>query len=137
MSQISSDIITQPVLTEKDLVLRKLRRRDDYQKAVSGLERISEARAVRCVRFPHGILLFLIADDSPESGWFCVLDRRTGVFYSVDFETCQAGFRITDYETLYAQYRLWRLAQRPWVLRQLSKRRTPLIGFTFAGSVAN
>jgi hypothetical protein len=52
---------------------------------------------------------------------FCVLERQTGVFYSVDFETCQAGFRIAAYETLYAQYRLWRLAQRPWTLKKLSK----------------
>jgi hypothetical protein len=78
---------------------------------------------VRWVQFPQGILLFLIADDSPQSGWFCVFDRKTGVFYSVDFETCQAGFRIADYEALYGEYRLWRLAQRPWVLKKLSKRR--------------
>jgi hypothetical protein len=110
--------------------LRKLRRRNDHQKAVPGFERVSEAYAVRWVQFPRGILLFLIADNSPES----VLDRRIGVFYSLDFETCRAGFRIADYETLYAQYQLWRLAQRPWVLKKRSK---PLRFESFAGSVAN
>jgi hypothetical protein len=116
---ISSDIIAKPVLTLEDLGLHK---HDDYQKAVTGLEDLWEAHAVRWVQFPCGILLFLIGDDSPESGWLFVFDRKIGVFYSVDFETYPAGFRLADYDTLYSQHRLWRLAQRPWVLKKLSAR---------------
>ena len=45
----------------------------------------SEAQIVRWVQFPAGALFFTLVPGDPESGAVYVFDRKTGVFYLIEF----------------------------------------------------
>jgi hypothetical protein len=51
----------------------------------------AEAEVVGWIEFPHSLLLFLLVPGDPESGAGYILDRKTGTWYSVDFDDEQYG----------------------------------------------
>src|ERR1035438_6594539 len=72
-----------PLLTLGELGLE---RRATVEEAGNGLARIAEAQVVRWVQFPAGALFFTLGSGYPESGALYVLDRKSGVFYWLDFD---------------------------------------------------
>ena len=61
-----------------------LNRNATAQELVLEFARFAEAQVLRWIQFPRGVLLFLGVPGDESSGWFYVLDRRRGTFYSVD-----------------------------------------------------
>jgi hypothetical protein len=68
-----------------------LERRATVEEAGNGLLRIAEAHVVRWVQFPAGVLFFTLVSGDPESGALYVLDRKTGVFYWLNFDDRKWG----------------------------------------------
>ena len=81
----------------------------------------SEAQIIRWVQFPAGALFFTLVPGDPESGGIFIFDRKSGVFYSIDFDDEKwGGYSLDDYTTLDRNYGLSSLAQRPWLLQRFS-----------------
>ena len=108
-----------PLLTMQELGLD---RRATVEEAGNGLALVSEAQIVRWVQFPAGVLFFTLVPGDPESGGLYVLDRKTGVFYWLNFDDQKwGGYSLEDYSALVRQHKLTALAQRPSLLeRQVS-----------------
>src|SRR5579864_8739256 len=103
-----------PLLTLGELGLEW---RATVEEAGNGLARIAEAQVVRWVQFPAGVLFFTLVSGDPESGALYVLDRKTGVFYWLNFEDQKwGGYSVEDYRALVRQHKLTALAQRPSLL---------------------
>ena len=103
-----------PILTLKDLGFEGTVGLDH---ASRGLAERSEAQIVRWVQFPAGALFFVLVPGDPQSGALYVFDRRSGVFYFVDFNDQNwGGYSLAEYEVLERTYRISRFAQRPWLL---------------------
>lgn len=80
----------------------------------------SEAQIVRWVQFPAGALFFTLVPGDPESGAVYVFDRKTGIFYWIEFNGQKCGGQsLAEYETLERSCGLTQLAQQPWRLKQL------------------
>ncbi len=109
-----------PILTLTDFGLDN--RTTNIEQAAKALELQAEAPIVRWVQFPKGALFFTMHD--PQSGFLYVFDRKSGTFYSIEFEDNNfGGYTIEQYEQLVEQYRLKRLAACPWLLTRGPKRR--------------
>jgi hypothetical protein len=105
------------VLTLDDLGLGQ---RSDLDRASRLLAERSEAQIARWVQFPAGALLFMLVPGDPESGAVYVFDRKTGIFYLIDFNDQKwGGHSLTEYETLERTCGLTLLAQQPWLLKRL------------------
>ncbi len=105
-----------PLLTLEDLGLD---RRVTVQEASIGLARAAEAEIIRWVQFPAGVLFFTLVSGDPESGALYVFDRKTGVFYWLNFEDRKwGGYSVDDYRALVRQHKLTALAQRPALLER-------------------
>lgn len=105
------------VLTLDDLGLR---RRSDLDQASRMLAERSEAQIVRWVQFPAGALFFMLVPGDPESGAVYVFDRKTGIFYLIDFHDQKwGGHSLAEYETLEHTCGLTLLAQQPSLLKRL------------------
>jgi hypothetical protein len=93
--------------------------------AVFAFARYAEARIAKWVQFPKGVLLFLMVPGDPESGWFYLLDRAKGKFYSLDLtgDRRWGGYREDEFEELSRTAGLVRLAERPRELRWLARSR--------------
>src|SRR5215469_1438423 len=72
------------------------------QTAIAVLTKITEyVEIVRWIELPPSVLLFLLIPGDPESGAVCVLDRKNGTWYSVDFEDEQfGGCSLAQFENL-------------------------------------
>ncbi len=84
----------------------------------------AEARIVRWLQFPKGVLLFLMVPGDLESGWFYLLDRSRWTFYKLDIcgDGRWGGYRQDEFEPLAHSLGLKRLAERPRsVARLLTK----------------
>ena len=116
--QIPPALTASPLLTLKDLGLDCNVGLDE---ASRGLAERSEAQIVRWVQFPAGALFFTLVPEDAESGAVYVFDRRTGVFYLLDFHDQKwGGYSLAEYETLERRFSLTVLAQQPWLLKRLS-----------------
>ena len=105
-----------PLLTLEELGLD---RRVTVEEASRGLAQAAEAEIVRWVQFPAGVLFFTLVSGDPESGALYVFDRKTGVFYWINFEDRKwGGYSIEDYRVLVRQHKLTALAQRPALLER-------------------
>lgn len=105
-----------PLLTLEELGLD---RRVTVEEASRGLAQAAEAEIVRWVQFPAGVLFFTLVSGDPESGALYVFDRKTGVFYWINFEDQKwGGYSIEDYRVLVRQHKLTALAQRPALLER-------------------
>ena len=64
--------------------------------------------------FLQSVLLFLLAPGDPESGAVYVLDRKTGTWYSVDFDDKQyGGYSVSHLEEPLKDFRFLDLVERP------------------------
>ena len=105
-----------PLLTLGELGLE---RRATAEEAGNGLARIAEAQVVRWVQFPAGVLFFTLVSGDPESGALYVLDRKTGVFYWLNFDDRKwGGYSLADYSALLRMHKLTTLARRPRLLER-------------------
>ena len=105
-----------PLLTLEELGLD---RRATVEEASQGLAHAAEAQIVHWVQFPHGVLFFTLVSGDPESGALYVFDRKTGVFYWLDFDDRKwGGYSLEDYRALVRQHKLTALAQRPALLER-------------------
>jgi hypothetical protein len=110
-----------PILTLEDLGLD---RKAGLDEASRGLAELSESQIVRWVQFPAGALFFTLVPGDPESGGLYVFDRRSGIFYWLNFDDQKwGGYSLADYEELNRTYGLSMLAQRPGLLRKLRARK--------------
>src|SRR5438270_555032 len=107
-------LYAKPILSLADLGLES---RVGLDQASRGLAECSEAQIVRWVQFPTGVLFFTLVPGDPESGEIFIFDRKSGVFYSIDFDDKKwGGYSLDEYKTLDRDYDLCGLAQRPWLL---------------------
>ena len=105
-----------PLLTLEELGLD---RRVTVEEASRGLAQAAEAEIVRWVQFPAGVLFFTLVSGDPESGALYVFDRKSGVFYWLNFDDRKwGGYSIEDYLVLVRQHKLTALAQRPALLER-------------------
>ena len=115
--QVPAALTASPLLTLKDLGLD---RNVGLDEASRGLAERSEAQIVRWVQFPAGALFFTLVPEDAESGAVYVFDRRTGVFYLLDFHDQKwGGYSLAEYETLERRFGLTVFAQQPWLLKRL------------------
>jgi hypothetical protein len=99
-----------------------LERRATVEEAGNGLARIAEAQIIRWVQFPAGVLFFVGVSGDPESGALYILDRKTGVFYWLDFNDRKfGGYSLEDYRNLVCAHKLTFLARRPRLLERRSR----------------
>jgi hypothetical protein len=69
------------------------------------------------VQFPKALFVFLIVPGDPDSGAFYVYDRRTRVWYWVDFEDERfGGYSVDDFDRLVQECRFLDLVERPQLL---------------------
>ena len=105
-----------PLLTVEELGLD---RRATVEEASIGLARVAEAKIVRWTQFPAGVLFFTLVSGDPESGALYVLDRKSGVFYWLNFDDEKwGGYNLDDFRVLVRQHKLTTLAQRPGLLER-------------------
>jgi len=115
-SSTFAQINVTPLLTLEELGLE---RRATVEQASLGLARAAEAQIVRWVQFPAGVLFFTLVSGDPESGALYVFNRKTGVFYWLDFDDRKwGGYSVEDYGALVRQHKLTALAQRPALLER-------------------
>jgi len=87
--------------------------------AIAALLAITDnAQPIRWIEFPASVLLLMSIEDDPESGAFYVLDRRTGMWFWIDFDDQQyGGYRLSDFDLLVHEYDILSLVGRPGLLR--------------------
>jgi len=102
------------------------------QTSVAALIKVAEnPEIIPWMEFPNSLLLFLLVPGDPNSGAVYVLDRKSGTWYSVDFEDEQfGGYSVPQFETLLKDCRFLDLVERPGLWRtggpwMLSPGRTP------------
>ena len=96
-----------------------MERRATVEEAGNGLARIAEAQVVRWVQFPAGVLFFTLVSGDPESGALYILDRKTGIFYWLNFDDRKwGGYSLADYSALLRMHKLTTLARRPRLLER-------------------
>ena len=89
------------------------------QTSVAALIKVAEnPEIIRWMEFPNSLLLFLLVPGDPNSGAVYVLDRKSGTWYSVDFEDDQfGGYSTTQFETLLKACNFLDLIERPGLWR--------------------
>ena len=102
-----------------------LDRRARTDQAVFAFARFAEARIAKWIQFPKGVLLFLTVPGDLESGWFYVLDRAKGTFYSLDLtgDMRWGGYREDEFQDLSRTAGLMQMAERPRQLTSLVRSR--------------
>jgi hypothetical protein len=103
-------------------------------KAVERLLALAEYPAIaKWVQFPKALLLFLVISDDAESGAFYIYDRRSKIWFWVDFEDEKfGGYNTTDFEQLVRECRFLDIVENPkllqsrapWVIQAGSRPRT-------------
>lgn len=88
--------------------------------AVAKLLAVTEQPAIqKWVQFPRALLVFLVIPGDAESGAFYVYDRRSRIWFWVDFEDEKfGGYNVTDFERLVRDCRFLDIAERPHLLRR-------------------
>jgi hypothetical protein len=90
---------------------------DSLAAVTSLLERAEEVKVTKWIEFPDSILVFLMAPGDTASGSIYVLDRKSGVWYWIDFEDDQyGGYSQEQLERLLNEGNLLRLVERPGLL---------------------
>lgn len=91
----------------------------DLQTAINSLLQAAEqADIVRWIESRQSVLLFLLVPGDPESGAVYILDRKTGTWYSVDFDDKQyGGYSVNQLEQLLGECHFLDLAERPGLWR--------------------
>lgn len=87
--------------------------------AVAKLLDVTEHPAIqRWVQFPRALLVFLVVPEDAESGAFYVYDRRSRVWFWVDFEDEKfGGYSVDDFARLVRECKFLDFVERPHLLR--------------------
>jgi hypothetical protein len=87
--------------------------------AVKALIEVADgARVVKWIEFPDSILVFMMTPGDATSGTVYALDRKSGVWYWIDFEDSQyGGYSQQELELLLGECNLLNLDERPALLR--------------------
>jgi hypothetical protein len=87
--------------------------------AVARLLDVTEHPAImKWVQFPKALFLFLVVPGDPESGAFYIYDRRSRIWFWVDFEDENfGGYNLTDFDRLVRECRFFNLVEHPSLLR--------------------
>lgn len=88
--------------------------------AVAKLLAVTEHPAIqKWVQFPRALLLFLVVPGDAESGAFYIYDRRSRIWFWVDFEDEKfGGYTLNDFERLVRECKFLDIVERPHLLRQ-------------------
>jgi hypothetical protein len=82
------------------------------------VERAERVKVKKWIEFPDSILVFLMVPGDMTSGSIYVLDRKSGVWYWIDFEDSQyGGYSREELERLLSECNLLSLVERPALLR--------------------
>jgi hypothetical protein len=74
------------------------------------------------VQFPKALFVFLVVPGDPESGAFYIYDRRSKIWFWLDFDDEKfGGYTVSDFDRLVRECRFLDLVERPDLL--LSKNR--------------
>ena len=86
--------------------------------AVARLLDVTEhPRIAKWVQFPKALFVFLVVPGDPESGAFYVYDRRSKVWFWVDFDDdAFGGYTITDFDRLVRDCQFLDIVERPHLL---------------------
>ncbi len=69
------------------------------------------------IQFPKALLIFLVVPGDPESGAFYVYDRRSRVWFWVDFDDEKfGGYTVSDFDRLVRECRFLDIVERPQLL---------------------
>ncbi len=88
--------------------------------AVARLLAVTEHPAIqKWVQFPQALLIFLVIPGDSESGAFYVYDRRSRIWFWVDFEDEKfGGYSLSDFERLVRECKFLDIVERPHLLRR-------------------
>lgn len=91
---------------------------DSVDGAVARLLAVTDhPRIEKWVQFPKALFVFLVVPGDPESGAFYVYNRRTRVWYWVDFEDDKfGGYTTSDFDRLVRECRFLDIVERPHLL---------------------
>ncbi len=86
--------------------------------AVAKLLAVTEHPAIhKWMQFPRALLIFLVVPGDAESGALYVYDRRSRVWYWVDFEDQKfGGYSADDFERLVRECKFLDIVERPHLL---------------------
>ena len=100
-------------------VILSVKRGCDPLDAVKSLVELAEGvKVMKWIEFPDSILVFLIIPGDVTSGSIYVLDRKSGVWYWLDFEDDHyGGYSPEELERLLSECNLLSLIERPALLR--------------------
>jgi hypothetical protein len=81
------------------------------------VEKAEGAKVMKWIEFPESILVFLIIPGDLTSGAIYVLERKSGVWYWIDFEDNHyGGYSREELERLLSEGKLLSLIERPGLL---------------------
>jgi hypothetical protein len=88
--------------------------------AVAKLLDVTEHPAIqKWVQFPQALLVFLVVPGDAESGAFYVYDRRSRIWFWVDFEDENfGGYSVSDFDRLVRECKFLDLVEHPHLLRR-------------------
>ncbi len=70
------------------------------------------------VQFPKALFVFLVVPGDPESGAFYIYDRRSRIWFWVDFDDEKfGGYTVSDFDRLVRECRFLDIVERPHLLR--------------------
>jgi hypothetical protein len=82
------------------------------------LQAAEQPEILRWIEFPNSLLLLAIVSGNPQSGAIYVLDRKSGIWYAIDFEDQEyAGYNVEQFEALLKECSFLSLVERPVLLR--------------------
>ena len=82
------------------------------------LQAAEQPEIFRWIEFPNSLLLFAIVSGNPQSGAIYMLDRKSGIWYAIDFDDQEyAGYNVEQFEALLKECRFLSLVERPGLLR--------------------
>lgn len=81
------------------------------------LDMTDHPKIEKWVQFPKALFVFLVVARDPESGAFYVYNRRSKVWFWVDFDDDKfGGYTITDFDRLVRECRFLDIVERPHLL---------------------
>ena len=82
------------------------------------LQAAEQPEIFRWIEFPNSLLLFAIVSGNPQSGAIYMLDRKSGIWYAIDFDDQEyAGYNVEQFEALLKECSFLSLVERPGLLR--------------------
>lgn len=91
--------------------------------AVARLLDVTEHPAIqKWLQFARALLLFLVIPGDAESGAFYVYDRRSRIWFWVDFEDEKfGGYSVSDFDRLVRECKFLDIVERPHLLRRRAR----------------